>query len=176
VSTKELARHQITVTASNNTLISGDTLELCGLQFHFVCKIKPELDSSGMPIEYMPHSRYRNVSGIRLHKYGKGPFCRFKIPNDYRKTGLYIVQVSKLPKYVGECEDLTKRWNDGYGNISPRNCYVGGQETNCRINNLILESFLGGSEITLYFHETDDDRKTIEASLREKLQLDWNRQ
>lgn len=176
LSTKESTRYPKAAISSKNIKTSGATHELCGLQFQFVCEIKPELDNSGMPIECMPQSRYRNMSNIRLHKYGKGPFCLFKIPNDYRRAGIYIVLIGKLPKYVGECEDLTKRWNVGYGNISPRNCYVGGQETNCRINNLILEAFREGSEIILLFHEMDDDRKINEASLREKLQPDWNRQ
>ena len=34
------------------------------------------------------------------------------------------------------------RYNNGYGRISPRNCFQGGQSTNCRVNNLIFPTGL----------------------------------
>ena len=45
-------------------------------------------------------------------------------------------------RYVGECANLSARFNVGYGNISPKNCFSGGQETNCRLNNLLYEAVL----------------------------------
>jgi hypothetical protein len=62
----------------------------------------------------------------------------------------------------------------GYGNISPRNCYVGGQPTNCRINSLILEMYKRGSQIELLFYETRD-RFNIERTLINELNPEWNR-
>jgi hypothetical protein len=38
--------------------------------------------------------------------------------------------VDESKEYVGECRDLVKRFNSGYGQISPRNCFVGGRRTN----------------------------------------------
>jgi hypothetical protein len=149
--------------------------EVKGIPFQYICEIIPELDADGIPIEYMPQSRYKNSTNIPLHEYGYGPFCRFKIPNKYNgKMGVYITLVDSDIKYVGECEDLGTRFNMGYGNISPRNCYVGGQPTNCRINSLILEMYKRGSQIELLFYETRD-RFNIERTLINELNPEWNR-
>jgi len=151
------------------------TIKISGLPFQLVCEIIPELDSSGMPKDFMPQFKYRNVLRIPLHKYGNGPFCRFRIPNGYDgKVGVYVVLVNGSVKYVGECEDLRKRWKAGYGNISPRNCYRGGRSTNCRINNLIFKTYGKGSKIELVFHETNN-RFRIENDLIAKLNPEWNK-
>ena len=149
------------------------TLQIFDYLFQFVCEIIPELEKDGIPKEYMPQSRFRNVSNLPLNQYGKGPFCRFKIPHAYRKTGVYLIVVNETPKYVGECEDFQKRWNMGYGIISPRKCYKRGQSQNCRVNNLILETFKSGDKIKLFFHETND-RLEIEDELTAKLNPEWN--
>ena len=85
-----------------------------------------------------------------------------------------MILLDEKPKYVGECEDLAKRWNMGYGNISPRNCFIGGQPTNCRINNLILCAYKAGSEIKLLFYPTDN-RFEIESFFIKGLTPEWNR-
>lgn len=148
-------------------------LQIFDYLFQFVCEIIPELEKDGIPKEYMPQSRFRNVSNLPLNQYGKGPFCRFKITHTFRKTGVYLVVINETPKYVGECEDFGKRWNMGYGVISPRKCYKGGQSTNCRINNLILGAFKSGDKIKLFFHETNN-RLEIEDELTAKLNPEWN--
>ena len=150
------------------------TFEILGLRFKLICNITPELDSNGNPKEYMPQAKYRNELGIPLHKYGKGPFCKFKIPSHYKETGVYVLFVNRQAKYVGECEDLSKRWNAGYGNISPRNCYIRGQPTNCRINNLMLDAFRLGHNIELLFCKTDN-RFQVEMGLIVELQPEWNK-
>jgi len=58
--------------------------------------------------------------------------------------------------------------------ISPRICFVGGQETNCRINNLIYLEISTGQEKSLWFHYTLD-YKSIEAQLRAALLPSWNK-
>ena len=50
----------------------------------------------------------------------------------------------------------------GYGNISPSNCFKGGQETNCRINALIYATVSRGERVHLWFHATAD-YKELEA-------------
>jgi hypothetical protein len=147
---------------------------LLNYEFQLVCNIMPELGNNGVPIEYNPQSKYLNYRHLPLHAYGKGPFCRFGIPNFLHKTGVYVVLVNEQPRYVVECEDLAKRWNMGYGNISPRNCFKGGQPTNCRINNLILASYKSNSEIKLLFHPTNN-RFEIESLLIQELVPAWNR-
>jgi|Deesub1362A_J573_1020465.scaffolds.fasta_scaffold06767_3 hypothetical protein len=145
------------------------------LPFAYVCKIVPKLDKNKMPKEYKPQSKYKNPKNLSLHKYGRGSFCSFKIPTDYLwKAGVYIILVNEKPKYVGECDNLERRFNEGYGRISPRNCYEGGQQTNCRINNLILEEYKKGSKIELIFYETRD-RFNIENFLVRELQPEWNK-
>ena len=139
-----------------------------------VSNIQPEPDDTGSLKNYTPHSRYRNPGGLPLHEHGAGPFCRFSISSEWKgKEGVYIFLVNDIVKYVGECVDLAGRINTGYGNISPRNCFKGGQSTNCRINNLVFESVRKGDSITLIFHETKE-RLNVEAKLLSELRPEWN--
>jgi hypothetical protein len=64
----------------------------------------------------------------------------------------------------------------GYGQISPRNCYIGGQPTNCRLNHLIYLASKDGKKVDLWFMPTGD-RFAIEAALIQQLQTRqrWNR-
>lgn len=46
-----------------------------------------------------------------------------------------------LLRYIGRSHDpFGKRVNQGYGQIAPKNCYLGGQATNCHLNALIAEN------------------------------------
>ena len=66
----------------------------------------------------------------------------------------------------------------GYGTISPRNCFKGGQETNCRINNLILLTSKSGIELALWFYEIEggkQERVAVERELVQALKPTWNR-
>ncbi|NKQ36867.1 MAG: hypothetical protein HF973_14810 [Chloroflexi bacterium] len=52
--------------------------------------------------------------------------------------GIYAYFVGDELKYIGRCRDsMKKRINQGYGKIHPKNCYLDGQVTNCRLNWLI---------------------------------------
>ena len=151
-----------------------DFLALEGFDFRLVCQLKVETDDSGKIREFRPQSNYANAGSTPLNKYGKGQFCKFKIPNGFQKPGVYIIGTKIQPLYVGECVNLSARFNSGYGNISPKNCYVGGQETNCRINNLIFTTASDGKELFLWFFETPD-YKSIEIGLRQSFSFRWNR-
>jgi hypothetical protein len=153
---------------------AGESISLDSLDFGFICRIEPHRDRHGSIEELFPQCRFDNQQALPLNKYGDGPFCKFKIPNGLDLNGVYAILVDESLKYIGECEYLTSRYNMGYGNISPRNCFRGGQETNCRINNLILRAAKGGSTITLWFHESSR-YKEIERALRETLRPKWNR-
>ena len=110
-----------------------------------------------------------------MNKYGKGPFCKFTINRKYSgKSGVYVISVNNEIQYVGECDDFFKRFGMGYGNISPRNCFEGGQLTNCRINSNILTLFKSNVIIQLYFLESYD-RFKIEYELIGKLNPPWNK-
>lgn len=143
-------------------------------EFERVSAIELEMKSDGSIREFMPQSRYRNAKNLRLNHYGGGPFCKFKIPNGHNYCGVYAVVAGGIVKYIGECENLSARFNMGYGNISPRNCFVGGQETNCRLNNLILGAAKQGATLSLWFLRTDD-YEAIELDLRNSERPEWNR-
>jgi len=143
--------------------------------FSYVCEIIPKLNSEGNVTEIFPQSKYENKKNLNLNKYGKGPFCKFTIDRKYSgKSGVYVILVNNEIQYVGECDDFFKRFGMGYGNISPRNCFEGGQLTNCRINADILSVFKLKKSIQLYFLETDD-RFKIEHELIINLNPPWNK-
>ncbi len=111
-----------------------------------------------------------------MNPYGDGEFCKFCIHVSKGMSGVYIltIGVDNKVKYIGEYVDLLSRFNNGYGTISPRNCYEGGQPTNCRINKKILESIQSGQKVKLWYHPAKDERKKIEASLIQNLKPEWN--
>lgn len=154
----------------------GDEPKLLISKYPFfqVTEISPLVDDNDTIIPYSPQSRYLNEERIPLNKYGEGPYCKFKIPNNYKSSGVYAITVDGTVKYIGECVDLSSRYNMGYGNISPRNCYVGGQETNCRINNLIYIETVKSKSVALWFYQTMM-YKEVEGELRGNQSLDWNR-
>lgn len=87
------------------------------------------------------HLKYHNTQELKLHSNGNKRFCKFKISKEFsKKKGIYCFAIGDKIVYIGRCKDnFHKRINYGYGNISPRNCYEGGQPTNCRINSSIEE-------------------------------------
>jgi hypothetical protein len=95
-------------------------------------------------------------------------------PNRFRIGGVYVLTVDQELRYMGECANLSARFNAGYGNISPKNCFKGGQETNCRLNNLLCAAFLACQRISLWFFRTGD-YKSVEAAMRRTLNPTWNR-
>jgi hypothetical protein len=93
-----------------------------------------------------------------------------------RASGVYVylLTVDEEVRYVGESADLSARFNMGYGNISPKNCFKGGQETNCRLNNLMYLTAQAGGRMSLWSFQTAD-YKSVEAFLRFTLNPPWNR-
>lgn len=69
--------------------------------------------------------------------------------------------------------NFAQRFNSGYGIIAPRNCYTGGQNTNCKINAMILQKYLEGERVFLFFFETSDYAR-IEHELIEALYPPFN--
>ncbi len=170
----KLASHRDAASPTQDESISKQSLSLGNEVFSYVAKIVPETNTNGSIREYHPQSRFENDGNLALNKYGKGPFCKFKIPRGIDQSGVYALVVNRKVKYVGECRNLSERYNTGYGSISPRNCYRGGQETNCRINNLIFMATASNSDVTLWFHPTKA-YKEIELNLRKQLAPEWNR-
>jgi len=148
-------------------------MNIGGHEFQRVGEIEPEREPDGSVHTVMPQGRYHNRNGTLLNKYGAGPFCKFKIPNRYQVSGVYAVAISDHVRYIGECANLSSRFNAGYGNISPKNCFKGGQETNCRLNNLFYRAVTSGDLITLWFFPTAN-YKAMESTLRASLRPAWN--
>jgi hypothetical protein len=141
--------------------------------FTFVATLAPERDATGAIRELSPQGRYPKLAAVPLHQHGHGTFCSFRIAVSPGLTGVYALVVDGSVRYIGECEDLGKRFNMGYGNISPKNCYRGGQPTNCKINRCVLDVSKAGGSVNLYFHLTTD-RKTVEKQLISRYTPPWN--
>lgn len=142
--------------------------------FAHIGAIDPLRNRDGFVQQFMPQDRYANARKLPLNKCGDGPFCKFSITPRFQISGVYLLMDDSEIMYVGECENLSARFNAGYGNISPRNCFKGGQETNCRLNNLVYSSAVAGKRISLWFFATQD-HKIMEAAMRSGLRLAWNR-
>ena len=149
-------------------------IEIQGITFIFVQELTPERNTKGEIGQFMPQDRYEKSSISKLNPHGGGPFCKFSIGSKWSgRSGVYALLSSDDLLYIGECADLRSRYNMGYGNISPKNCYQGGQPTNCKINSMVLNQYLCGNRVFLYFHETDD-YKRLEASLLNSLAPPYN--
>ncbi len=152
------------------------TQAIGGCPFCYVCDIRPRRDQAGRVLLDRPQPRYGNRKGLGLHPYGAGAFCEFRIPADLPYAGVYALIVNsdeREVRLVGECINLSGRFNQGYGRISPRNCFEDGQQTNCRINQRILETVTRGDSVELWFLKTAE-RKRTESDLISLLRPPWN--
>lgn len=149
--------------------------DIAGLAFELVGPVLPQADANGRVIELWPQSRYRNIKELPLNRYGQGPFCRFRVARGDKRRGLYVVTIDDESVYVGQCANLDIRWGSQYGTISPKNCFKGGQETNCRINNLILGVAKRHKIIILHFCAIPEgDLNVPEVKLISTLCPAWN--
>ncbi len=149
-------------------------MDLLGFEFVHAAAIEPERGPDGALLEFMPQSRYAHADTTRLNRYGEGPFCRFEVRGLPPTSGVYGITVEDRPAYVGIAVDLDRRWGPtGYANISPVNCFVGGQSTNCKVNHYILLAAHEGRRVDLWIHE-DPDPAPIEARLIRRLNPPWN--
>jgi hypothetical protein len=154
--------------------ISDCTVEIKGIPFKFVQELSPERDGAGQVKQFVPQDDAGKYAGKKLNKYGGGSFCRFSISSEWAGCcGVYALFTKEKLLYIGECQDLSNRFNSGYGYISFRNCLHDGQSTNCKINAMILRQYLGGNKVCLYFFETED-YKRIENVLLSKLTPPYN--
>lgn len=124
--------------------------------------------------EFFPQESYAEKNRLSLHKYGEGAFCRFSIhPKWNNAPGVYAFFINDDLAYIGQCVDFAARINLGYGRISPRNCYTGGQSTNCKINKLVLNAVKEGFTVVIYFHNTSDYDE-VESKLIAYLKPSYN--
>lgn len=115
---------------------------------------------------------YRNF----LNPYGDERYCKFVVSDEevINKKGIYLYRLGKEIVYIGRCRDsFKKRFNQGYGSIDPKNCYLDGQSTNCRINSLINRN---GNYIEVFvaFITSDSEIENNEIRLIRNLKPKWN--
>ena len=122
-------------------------------EFDFVETIELIKGKDGR-VAYEPQQRYKKAKEIPLHEYGAGEFCKFKLNKAKDVSGVYAWVINDEVVYIGEAVNFRKRFNMGYGNISPKNCYKGGQKTNCKMNRVVLEKHRKNNSIDIYFFET----------------------
>ena len=122
---------------------------------------------------YKPQSRYKKAKESSLHEFGNGEFCKFKLNNAKNISGVYAWIINDEVIYIGEAVNFKKRFNMCYGIISPRNCFVGGQKTNCKMNKVVLDTYKNGQNIDIYFYETKD-YKAIEKELLKSITTLYN--
>lgn len=122
-----------------------------------------------------PAERYKkkNKKNLPLLQEGLLDFCKFKLQNAKDVCGVYAWVINDEVVYIGEAINFRKRFNMGYGIISPRNCFVGGQKTNCKMNNVVLETYKNGQTIDIYFFETKD-YKAVEKELLLEITTRYN--
>lgn len=160
--------------ADNKHLYEMDNphiLKVLGYEFQFIQQLIPECEN-GQIKEYAPQNKYAKRGNLLLARNGSGTFCRFSIQAP-TAPGVYLWVVAGEIIYIGEAVNLSKRFNSGYGNISPRNCYIGGQSTNCKMNKVVLEYYRKGQVIDLYFLPTEDHKQT-ELFLLQRIHTKYN--
>ncbi len=50
--------------------------------FNLICEIEQITNESGYVLEYEPYKEYKNLENKKIHRFGKGPFCQFRIPSN----------------------------------------------------------------------------------------------
>lgn len=153
------------------------TLTLDGQTFHHTVRISPDAGPDGKPLEDMPQQRYHAADSTPLNCHGCGPFCRFSVPGLPAAAGLYAVTVAQELAYVGiATKSLRQRWGpSGYARIQPRNCFKGGQSTNCKVNHAILLAAREGRAVDLWMRLAEDPRP-LEERLIAEFAPPWNDQ
>ena len=149
----------------------SEQIMVCGYPFRYIQQLIPDC-IDGKAAKYYPQKNYNNVDHLPLLPDGHGTFCRFSVDAP-AAAGVYLWVVYGEIIYIGETVNLAKRFNMGYGNISPRNCFVGGQSTNCKMNKVVMEYYEKCTPIDLYFYETADN-KQVELTLLRRYNTKYN--
>ena len=151
-------------------------MQIGGDDFSLGSVIDLRRSPDGAPLLDYPHLRLNNTRNLKLNKYGAGPFATLTLtPPPPREQGVYaVVADSTQVMYVGQAANtIRQRWAMGAAKISPRNCFDGGQPTNCHLNTLIQRAVTDGHRLELYILATPD-YDSIERTLIATLQPPWN--
>ena len=142
-----------------------------GLSFQRVGVLLLNRSIDGRPLEYT----YQLGNAVTRNRHGAGLFCDFTLAEATALAGVYTLTVGDEIKYVGECESLESRFGpQGYGHVSPRNCHIDGQATNCKINAAVLRVSEDQDRVEVWFLVAESGRKSIESRLIRGLAPPWN--
>lgn len=171
---------EVPVWAHKNNKSVRETLEhLKYAKLSALCaKYRPELDK---PLgEFLLGLKERGDEFYKrfLNGDGDADFAVFCLADSTiaRMRGLYLYRVNGEVVYIGRCLDsFGKRINQGYGKIHPKNCYVDGQRTNCRLNALVSSN---QSQVALYVCplQNEHDISKLESDLLRIYRPRWNKQ
>ncbi|MGO9152357.1 hypothetical protein, partial [Mycobacterium sp.] len=78
-------------------------MRLLEYEFRHIRSIEPVRDANGSVRQFMPQNLYKNVGDHPLNKYGRGPFCKFRITSQLRVSGVDVLCVGDEIRYIGEC-------------------------------------------------------------------------
>ena len=111
-----------------------------------------------------------------LNRYGDLAYSTFTIsdPSALGAQGVYAYYSNDVLVYIGRCKDsMRKRVNQGYGKIHPKNCFRGGQATNCHLNARIAAAT---SDVTLWLCQMDNrgDIEAVDCGLIREYAPPWN--
>lgn len=147
-----------------------------GYDFTWASAIDADRDDTGALVFDTPQSRYANPKALPLHAHGVGPFARIRTNNLPIEPGVYaVVSTDGAVLYVGRARDsIRRRWSpQGYAVIHARNCFKGGQSTNCRINVLVARELTHRRPLALWVL-TVPDPTPVETTIICRLRPPWN--
>ena len=111
-----------------------------------------------------------------LNPHGDEVYCSFRIEGALAaKKGLYCFCVGGDVMYIGRSHDpFEKRMNTGYGQISPKNCYLDGQSTNCHLNSIIEQERRPIQYFVCALEVDNSEIDKLETELLGHYQPPWN--
>ena len=68
---------------------------------------------------------------------------------------------------------MRKRINSGYGKISPKNCFIDGQSTNCKVNALVTKN-RDSVVLKIFVMSDNKEIKELENRLILEYEPEWN--
>jgi hypothetical protein len=111
-----------------------------------------------------------------LNPYGDELYSTFRLSDSSfsQAKGVYAYVVDGSVMYIGRCRDtMSKRIDQGYGKIHPKNCFLDGQATNCHLNAKITK--VGKAiELWLCSLDTSVNIEVAELELIRNYRPPWN--
>ena len=111
-----------------------------------------------------------------LNSHGDLKYSCFHVEDAEFSTckGVYAFFLKNQPVYIERCLDsIKKRIDQGYGRIAPKNCYIDGQATNCRVNSRVTTA---RQPVSFWLHpmESRNRIQSLEHDLITQFVPKWN--